>query len=713
MTWSPPGGPARLVVAGAASAWVGAVAGLAGGWPAGGMLLVAVGAAVLGRRRPAVVVVAGLLLAGTVSGAFAAARESATLAAAVPSGVQVVGGRMLTDSRPAGGDHRFVLGPAWLGPGRVPWQGPALLVDAAAVPDAAAGELVEVLGQVTDRSGWWRGRPVGGRLRARRIEVQSAAGDPLFRVGNALRRRIQGGLAGDDPAAGLLAGFLIGDVAALPAGDVDALRRAGLTHFVAVSGSNVALFLAAWWLAAGPLAMGPRRRAVVGLAGLALFVVVTRWEPSVVRAATMAAIVLGGRAAGVVLDAWTALGAAVAVLVLVSATLVRDVGFQLSVAATAGVLAGAGMYGGRRPRWVWAALGATLAAQAAVAPLVLWHFGTVPLLAPLANVAAGPLVALATSAGGIGVVADIAPLVAAARVAARGVLIIARVAAEWPQLGAGASVAVGAAALLAMRRGWRPVLAVGAAVVVVVAVLPRPPPHAPVVTFLDVGQGDAVLVREPGGAVVLVDGGPDPARLLAALRRRGVRRIDLMVASHGHADHVTGLGAVAAALPVGRLWHPGHSEAGALLDELSAGLAARGVLVEAPAPGWSAAMGELRIEVLGPRRRYASPNDQSLVLRLSARGTTVLLPGDVEVVAQRELGPLPADVMKVPHQGAATSDLDWLRASAPEVAVISVGPNPFGHPSDEVIAVLQAAGATVRRTDQDGDVEMVLGESDG
>ena len=80
----------------------------------------------------------------------------------------------------------------------------------------------------------------------------------------------------------------------------------------------------------------------------------------------------------------------------------------------------------------------------------------------------------------------------------------------------------------------------------------------------------------------------------------------------------------------------------------------------------------------------------------------------MEAIAQADLGPLPADVLKVPHQGAATSDLHWLAASAAGVAVISVGPNDFGHPAPEVIAALEAAGAQVRRTDLEGDVVVAL-----
>ena len=91
------------------------------------------------------------------------------------------------------------------------------------------------------------------------------------------------------------------------------------------------------------------------------------------------------------------------------------------------------------------------------------------------------------------------------------------------------------------------------------------------------------------------------------------------------------------------------------------------------------------------------------------RGRTVLLAGDVEVFAQRELGPVRADVLKVPHQGAATSDLGWLQAVGAATAVISVGPNSFGHPSADVVAAREGVGTEVLRTDRDGDVVIPLG----
>lgn len=710
-----PSGASAGACALAALAWGGAAAGRRF-WLLVPLLAAAAGAAVGWRRRRWWLPAAAVVVAAGVSGALAAGREQAVLAAVLPSGRLVAAGVASTDAVPEREGERFVLRPGHLAVpgGWQAWSGPRLAVIGPAA-GIVAGERVAVEGTLRPGGFFTRSGPVAATVRARRVERLGPATDPLFATGNLLRRRVLAGVDayGERPAAALLAGFLIGDESGLSDGDAEALRRSGLSHFVAVSGSNVALFLAAWWLAAGPLGWGPRRRAVLGLAGLALFVVVTRWEPSVVRAATMAALVLGGRLVGRAVDGWFALGGAVTSLLLVSGELAVDAGFQLSVAATAGVLAGGGLWRHRRPRWAWVALGATVSAQAAVAPLLLVHFGAVPLFAPLTNVVAAPLVAAATSVGGIGVVTGATPLTGVGLLLADGVLSVARFGRDLPQLGWAGVVVLGATAVVSVARpGLRPVLALSGALAVAAVTLPSGgPPEGPEAIFLDVGQGDAVLLWGPAGEVILVDGGPDPAVLRRSLLDRGVRRIDLLVVSHPHADHLSGLAGITGWAAVGRLWHGGRE--GEAVETLLGEMAAAGVPVEVPRVGWQARVGCFTLDVLGPVRRYESPNDASLVLRVTAAGTTVLLPGDVEAVAQADLGPLPSDVLKVPHQGAATSDLRWLAASAPGLAVVSVGPNSFGHPAPEVIAALEEAGAAVRRTDLEGDVVILLGAGKG
>jgi competence protein ComEC len=287
------------------------------------------------------------------------------------------------------------------------------------------------------------------------------------------------------------------------------------------------------------------------------------------------------------------------------------------------------------------------------------------------------------------------------------VLAIARGAADLPQLGAAAVMLGFGVGLLAIVVHWlRPLVAVVAVVLAATAVAPPGFPDGPVVSFLDVGQGDAALLRGPSGEVILIDGGPDAALLRSHLRAAGVRRIDLLIITHLHADHTTGL--LDLAVPVVRMWHPPQLGEGPPFDEVVAEQIGLGAEVGTPMVGTVGDIGSFTVEVLAPVRRYASPNDGSLVVRIAAGGASVLFSGDIEAIAQADLGPLPADVLKVPHQGAATSDLTWIRDSMPRVAVISVGGNDYGHPSPEVIAVLEAGGAIVYRTDRDGTVTLRL-----
>ncbi|MEK7252517.1 MAG: ComEC/Rec2 family competence protein [Actinomycetota bacterium] len=660
------------------------------------------------HSRPAAAV-AVVLLAGGLSGFSAAVRDRPP-SMEMPSGRVVLVGVAKGDPTGGAGERRVVVDPAHilLGDTWVPWEGPHLLVTGA-VNGVAAGEPVAVDGRLQPASFRTRRGWVGGVVEVDRFDRLGESANPLFRLGNRLRRRVLGGLAdvSATPQGALVSGFLIGDVSGLPDSDAEALRAAGLNHFVAVSGSNVALFLTAWWIVSGPLAWSPRRRALAGLAGLAVFVVVTRWEPSVLRAAVMAAMVLGGRLVGRVVSPWAALSWAVTALVLIDGGLVAEIGFQLSVAATAGILVGIRLWRERKPRWIWVTLGATLSAQTAVAPILLIHFGAIPLLAPLTNLVAAPLVTLATTLGGIGALLGADRVVGLAVGVAAIVLRIARGTADLPQLGAAQSaLCLGLGLLASAVRPLRPVVTAVAVMAVAVAVAPAGLPAGPTIAFLDVGQGDATLLRGPSGEVILIDGGPDPAVLRAHLRKAGVRHIDLMIVSHRHADHTTGL--VGLHVPVTRVWHPPQLGEGSPLDDLVAEQGARGAEVGVPSVGTVAEVGSFTVEVLAPLRKYASPNDGSLVVRVTASGVDVLFSGDIEAIAQADLGPLRADVLKVPHQGSATSDLDWITASAPAIAVISVGVNDFGHPSPQVIAAFEEAGVVVYRTDRDGTITLRL-----
>ena len=569
-------------------------------------------------------------------------------------------------------------------------------------PIAMAGDTLRVFGSLRRRPGRLHRNDVVGWLTVRNLEVLVRA-DGWMGAANSVRARVHALFPDESPSSALMQGFLIGDTSAISPIAINEMKRAGLVHFVAVSGGNVALFLSAVWLVLGLVPLGPRQRAALGLAAVFLFVLVTRWEPSVVRAGLMMSLVLGGRIVGVPLGGWAVLGAALTVALLVSPELLMDVGFQLSVVATAGLMLGSRLFDGRRPRIVWRALAATFSAQLAVSPLLIASFGSVPAFSALINLLAAPLVALATAIGWAATFSSLDPVAAVASAVAGVVLTLSSLATALPQVGAVGVVGVVACAVILLRRPALGSFAVAA--LLVMSLLPATPIPGPVVVFLDVGQGDATILRSGSGAVIAVDTGSDPIVYADALRRHGVSDIDLLVLTHSDQDHVGGIGALAGRIAVDRVWRPAFTAdetwADLRLEELDAP-------VDSVRAGVSVEIDGVRISVIGPGRRFAADNDGSIVLWVESNGLTALLSGDVEAVAQRELSTLRPDVLLVPHHGSQTTDVEWLMDTVGRIAVLSYGlGNQFGHPAGAIVDALDRAGVTVLET-ASGDVVVPL-----
>jgi competence protein ComEC len=567
---------------------------------------------------------------------------------------------------------------------------------------------------------------------------------PMFAAVDQLRSAIRTAVSDRAPGPRALVPALVDGEDGGLADDVAAdFRTAGLTHLLAVSGTNLTLIVGFLLVLARWCGVRARGLLVVGVLGVAGFVLLARTEPSVLRAAVMGSVALVGMGVGGRDRGLRALGVAVLVLLLVDPWLARSLGFALSACATAGILVFAPPWRDALarwlPRWVGEAVAVPLAAQLACTPLVAAISGQVSLVAVAANLVAAWAVGPATVLGLLGGVLALVWVPAGQLVAAPAawcaswIIAVARTSAGLPvaalawspgPVSIGLLTAVCGVAALALgtvlaRRGL--VLGFSGVLLVVMLVpLPTPgwPPPGWVMVACDVGQGDGLVLNLGRHQAVVVDAGPDPALMDHCLDRLGVRTVPVVVLTHFHADHVDGLAGVLHGRRVGRIeTSPVADPSGGA--RLVAGLAARaGVPVRVATYAETTVVGPVRWQVLGPvRRSYpdsdSPPNDASVVLLVEVRGIRLLLMGDEERPSQADLRRtttgLHADVLKVAHHGSSKQDEALVEALGARLAVISVGvDNDYGHPAPATLRLLQHAGMLVRRTDLDGDVAVVV-----
>ncbi len=549
-----------------------------------------------------------------------------------------------------------------------------------------------------------------------------------------------------EPESGILLGIVLGERASVSPDLAYAFAVSGTTHLLAISGFNMTLVGTA-------VALGlrgrvrPFVRAAATVAAIVTYSVLVGLAPSVMRAALMASVASLGLASGRRAATANALCVAVTAMLFFDPAAIADLGFLLSATATAGLVLWQAPLATRLahlPAVLREGLATTLAASAPTLPIVAAAFGRVSIISPIANLVAVPLfpplmlTGAATSLLGA-LSLDLArPVALIAYGCALALRIVVETFAALPI--AAISVPSGpvtgvvvALALVAAARGAPAVrgrlrfprfalpplvvpraalLAVPALVVAGMLAWPSAGPEVRV-RALDVGQGDAYLV-EVGGATVLIDGGPDPARLMEELGASlppWRRRIDVIALTHAHLDHAAGLIAALDRYEVGMTLEPVGLNPGSLADLWTAGISRAHAVRHAVRAGQRLHVAGAVITVLSPEEdpRVDTP---SLVLRVERGRFSALFMGDAtdEALADLLLHPegLHSRVYVPPHHGAATPHaVRLVEAVRPEVALISVGAgNRYGHPTPETLAAL--SGITTFRTDRDGTVEVSL-----
>jgi len=570
---------------------------------------------------------------------------------------------------------------------------------------------------------------------------------------DAIRVRTERALTSGVPApqGALARGMVLGQDEGLSADIREDFRATGLAHLVAASGANV-LLLATLVLGAGAVfGLGLSARLVLALVAVAAYVPLAGGGPSIQRAAVMGGAGLVAGLAGRPGSRWYALLLAAALTLAWNPRAAQDAGWQLSFAAVVALIALVPLLVARLrragvPHALAAAVAVTVAATIGTAPLIALHFERLSLVSLPANVLAAPAVAavmwLGAIAGALGQVAPglASPVATIAAIALAYLTWLADRAAALPfaQLSIGspgiggvvaAYLAAGAALLVWHRRQARrseqqglrsgrdhprrglalALLAAAALAAVAWHARAPAPPRDLTVSFLDIGQGDATLIQH-GSSTVLVDTGPREGPILARLREAGVRRIDVLVATHAAADHDGAAAEVLAALPVGLVL---DGEEVTAPERTMLGLAARHrVRRLATDSGQVIRSGRLELRVLWPRREPpappgAEPNDRATVLHVRDGSFDLLLTADAESNVTGGLGLPAVEAMKVAHHGSEDSGLAaLLERVRPRVAVIPVGAhNSYGHPTPSTLAALRAV-PIVRRTDRDGTVRL-------
>lgn len=588
-------------------------------------------------------------------------------------------------------------------------------------------------------------------------------GNPFYMALFALKARARNAIAASlaEPQASVLQGILLGDRSGISTALEDAFNRTGTSHILVISGYNLTI-VAALFGGLGRRATWPWRRTLSVLAGITAYTLLVGAGPSVVRAALMAGVVILGRALRRPAHPLNSLALAALTMTAFNPLALWDRGFLLSLAATLGLVLYAGPLQERISAWlaqhapagpiraagdtINAVLAPTLAAQSLSLPLLVLWFGQlspVTLLAntlvlpaqpplmisgglatlaamiwlPLGRLLAGiPWVLLTWTVDSVATLAQlpyaVIPLAPPlGLVWAYYALILT--ATWWFSQDTATRQALQVRLVAPPTRLWA--LPMGLVAMAVWSAGGAQPDGRLHVSFLDVGQGDAIFIVTPHGHQVLIDGGPEPDLLLHELGRRMPfwdHSLDLVVLTHPHADHLTGLIPLPRRYDLEAVIDNGTRASGSLGDAWAQALqAGHGVRLLKASVGMRIQLEpDVSMTVLSPGLLpTADVENDSVVIRLVYGRASFLLTGDIGADAERALlasgQPLTSTVIKVAHHGSASATTPaFLDAVNPQVAVISVGAdNRFGHPAPQTLARL--AGRRLLRTDERGTIE--------
>lgn len=579
------------------------------------------------------------------------------------------------------------------------------------------------------------------------VRLSAGDGDALRwlpqRAGKAFREKVAA--IWDDPrVSGFLTAELTGDKSAMDDGDYLAMQETGLAHLFAVSGLHCAFLVT---LLALLISRRQRLLCAVTIPLLLFYMVMVGMSPSVVRACIMQIFLLIAPLFRRGSDPLTSLAAALLVILLCNPFAAASVSLQLSFSATLGMVLLSprlyklltGWYKGKcRPLraalcFVAANLSATLSAVVFTAPLTAWYFRIFVLVAPLSSLLAVPAAGWSFMAAGF-VWLPLASLLGWISWAlVRYILWIANGMMSWryhavyftnPYLIYWLlflyAAFIGCAATPDGKRKYLLASALSVLTLTAAIWVNRQDYQYGVLTALtlDVGQGESVILTS-GGETALVDCGSsnsykDPGGLAAdTLHSMGVRELSAVVVTHYHADHTNGLYEVLRRIPVQTIYLPDIEDEYGVRERLVSLAEEKGAQVTYVTKETADTLGDTILTIYPPVQSGGDLNELGLTALASAGDFDLLITGDMSGSTEKKLVETYAlpdiEVLVVSHHGSRySSNIRFLKAVTPEAAVISVGDNNYGHPSEETLQRLLAIGADIWRTDQQGTIRITV-----
>ena len=558
-----------------------------------------------------------------------------------------------------------------------------------------------------------------------------------------------------ESAQGLVPGLALGDSSALTPELADQMKSAGLTHLIAVSGTNVTLLIVIVLAIMRKFRVSRNGQYFVTLIALLAFVVLVRPQPSVLRATVMGLVALLATYSKSNKSPVPALGVAVIVLIAVDPWLAVSFGFALSVAATAGLILWVNRIQlfldrnipKRIPLWIIQTLAVTIAAQFSVFPILVALGSSISLSSIPANMLAVPLAGPAMVIGLLAAI--VSPFsqslgVAFAWVAGLFAQLIALVAQNcakidwlripWPTGTIGIVLAIlTVSGIVQIGIAWRRLTRVQQSQTASIAVAammliwihptlnlkPWPDPNW-VMVSCDVGQGDATVIRVGRNEAVVIDVGGDAKAIDRCLNDLHIKRIPLLLLTHFHADHVGGIEGAISNRNVGQIRVSPLNDPPAttqFVNDVLAKVKKESTVMTYPE---RFVVNGVSFTCIWPSELIlghgSDANNSSVAMAVEANGISILLTGDIEPPVQdkivRDLPVLDFDVIKVAHHGSRYQSSDFATWANAEIAVISVGKdNDYGHPAPETISLYQLTGSQVFRTDLGGDVAISIQDS--